>query len=492
MLRNKTVFWTLGLGLLLIMALLGSRYVQGNDSSELEIEDPLLPDFITQPSFGDYAQMEERQMIRALVVFGRADFFMDQGHMTGLQVELLGHFETFINKGKATRDRVRIKYIPVTFDQLIPALQDGRGDIAAAFLSPTPERAKLVSLIPGLINDVDEILVSHSSNTEVTTWDSLKGKEIVVLKNSSYAENIERVNKDLGFWSFDKIKMREGDSEFASEDLLEFVNEGIIDFTVIDSYKAELWQKVLPNIQLHPDIFLSKGNSLGWAVRQESIELKEKIEAFIQSEVKPGSLLGNMLIKRYYESTSWVKKAISSSERDRLNRLMPIFEKYAQQYNFDPLVLVAQAYQESGLNNDLVSDRGAVGVMQLLPSTGAEMGIKDLSNVDQNIKAGAKYMSWLREYHLSDYELAPNEQLAFNWAIYNAGPGRLKTILKKTEELGLDPTKWFGNVELATAQIIGQETVKYVANNFKYYAAYRFILELEQQKSESTQELAEN
>jgi len=136
---------------------------------------------------------------------------------------------------------------------------------------------------------------------------------------------------------------------------------------------------------------------------------------------------------------------------------------------------MAQAYQESGLDHSKKSQRGALGIMQLLPSTAADpnVNVGDIGNLENNIHAGAKYLAFIRDRYFGDAAISTEDRLAFSWAAYNAGPARVRKMRDKARTMGLDPNIWFANVELAAGKMTGRETVQYVANIYKYYVAYK-------------------
>jgi membrane-bound lytic murein transglycosylase MltF len=117
--------------------------------------------------------------------------------------------------------------------------------------------------------------------------------------------------------------------------------------------------------------------------------------------------------------------------------------------------------------------------MQLLPSTAADksVGIPDIHNADNNIHAGVKYMRWIRETYFNDDAVGEINKTLFSFASYNAGPNRIRRLRAKSAERGLDPNVWFQNVEIIAAEEIGRETVQYVSNIYKYYAAYRLVMD---------------
>ena len=254
------------------------------------------------------------------------------------------------------------------------------------------------------------------------------------------------------------------------------VNAGVIEATVVNDFIVKLWASVLGNIRLSEDIIIKSTSEIGWAIRKNNPYLMKALKAF-RKTVKKGTLLGNMLFKRYFKNTKWIKNPIAESERSKFRRVIGVFEHYAGLYNFDVLATVAQAYQESGLDHSKKSHRGAVGIMQILPATAADpnINIQKIDKLENNIHAGVKYLSFIRDRYFSDPSIADEEKLAFSWAAYNAGPAKVRKMRRKAKEMGLDENVWFGNVEMASAKIVGNETVNYVRNIFKYYIAYKLI-----------------
>ena len=435
---------------------------------------------------GDLPEMRKRKQIRALVTYSKTDFFFYRGQARGIQVEFLHAYEKFINKGiKRTADKIRITYLPVTFDKLIPALREGRGDIAAAFLTITPERKKLLGFASGGKMKVSELVVTHKDIASPETVDDLSGKSVYVLSNSSYIRHLEQLNLKLRRKRSPPVKIIPADPDLLSEDILELVNSGVVPITIVDDYKARVWQKVLPDIRVHETISISDANTVGWATRKQNTALTESLNRFAR-KVGKGTLLGNMLFKRYYSETRWIDNPVSKKERRRQQVFTALFRKYGKRYDFDHLALMAQAYQESGLDNKKESSRGAVGVMQLLPSTAADpnVNIKNIRVLENNIHAGAKYLAFIRDRYFNDPGINHKNRLAFTWAAYNAGPARIRKVRDKTAKMGLDPNIWFGNVELAAGKYIGREPVQYVANIYKYYVAYKLASEITGRKTD--------
>ena len=166
----------------------------------------------------------------------------------------------------------------------------------------------------------------------------------------------------------------------------------------------------------------------------------------------------------------------------KFQQTIALFRKYGGQYGFDSLMVAAQGYQESRLDQTKTSPRGAVGVMQVLPDTGKDMGVDDIHEMDGNIKAGVRYLRRIYDTQFTGAPMSAIDKGLFCFAAYNAGPRRVSQLREKAEKMGLDPNKWFRNVEIAAARVIGRETVQYVSNIYKYYISYRLVLEQQERK----------
>jgi membrane-bound lytic murein transglycosylase MltF len=228
---------------------------------------------------------------------------------------------------------------------------------------------------------------------------------------------------------------------------------------------------------------LRNGGNIAWAFRKNSPEFAQVVNDFVK-ENRKGSLMGNILFKRYLQNTKHVRNALESGEMEKFNATAAFFQQYADQYDFDWLMLIAQAYQESRLDQGTRSSAGAVGVMQLLPSTAADksVDIEGITELENNVHAGAKYMRWLRDRYFNDPDMSREEQTLFTFAAYNAGPGKVIRLRKEAAEMGLDPNIWFDNVEVVAAKRIGRETVQYVSNIYKYWVAYKLAIDINQGK----------
>jgi len=274
------------------------------------------------------------------------------------------------------------------------------------------------------------------------------------------------------------------------DSILEMVNAGLLPATVVDLYEAHIWRKALDGLVVHEELPLNDDGELAWMIRKNSPELSTTLEKFMAGH-RHGTSFGNTVERKYVGSAAFVKRATSPEEVAKLHRLRELFKKYGEQYSLDWVLLAAQAYQESRLNQQARSRAGAVGIMQLMPATARPLGVGDITQVESNIHAGAKYSRQLRDDYFSDEGISEINKGLFTVAAYNAGPTRIEKLRRLAAERGLDPDVWFGNVEVVAAEKIGNETVGYVANTFKYYVGFKLAFgksELQEKLRESLEE----
>ena len=438
---------------------------------------PALVAEMLEPFHGDFAAMVENRRVRVLVTYNKTNFFLDGGTQRGITADALREFEAALNKELKLGTRpLRVMAIPVARDQLIPFLEEGRGDIAAASLTITAERAEEVDFSLPAFDNVSEIVVTGSSSPAISTVDDLAGKKVFVRPSSSYHESLEKLNATFRERGLEEIIIAPVSEYLETEDLLEMVNAGLIGITVADDYLAEFWAQVLPNIVVHSDIAVGTGQKIGWAIRRDATGLKAKVDQFIKAN-RAGKLLGNMLVKRYLQNTKFVKNALADKEREKFNATVDLFRKYSDQYGFDYLMVAAQGYQESGLDQSVVSPVGALGIMQVMPTTATDksVGIPDISTPDNNIHAGTKYLRYVIDNFFDDPAIDEVNRTLFAFASYNAGPNRIQRLRAEAASMGFDPNIWFGNVEVVVAKKVGREPVQYVSNIYKYYTVYSML-----------------
>ncbi|MGK9236867.1 lytic transglycosylase F [Inquilinus limosus] len=436
---------------------------------------------------GDLDGMAQRRLIRVLTVFSKTNYFLDGAKQRGATYDLVEAFDGFINKTmKANRTQpIRVVVVPVSRDQLLPALAAGRGDIAAANLTVTSDRQASVAFSDPLIEQVNEVVVTGPLSPSITGIDDLAGMAVHVRPSSSYWQSLETLNAAFAARGLAPVTLVPADEALEDEDLLEMVSAGILPLAVVDDHLARFWAGILKGLVVHEDVTVRRGGAIAWAVRKNAPALLAAVNRFVP-KARYGSELGNTLARRYFRDNQWVKNPAASADFQRFQAAAELFQRYAAEYDFDWLMVAAQAYQESGLDQSARSRVGAIGVMQLEPATAADpnIGIHDITRLEDNIHAGTKYLRFLIQQHFNDPAINPLNRTLFAFAAYNAGPGRIDQVRRRATAMGLDPNRWFGNVEQAAAREIGRETVVYVSNIAKYYYAYRLVLgELDKKKA---------
>jgi membrane-bound lytic murein transglycosylase MltF len=445
---------------------------------------------------GDLDAMTGRRVVRMLVIYSKTFYFVDHGAQHGATFELGTEFEKELNKGiskdKKERARpIRMVFIPTSRDDLLPALIEGRGDIAAGNLTITPERLKLVDFSAPVADSVSEILVTAPGVKAAASAEGLSGTTLYVRRSSAYFSSLEALNARLKAQGKAPVKIEAADENLEDEDILEMLNAGLIDATIVDSHIATFWKQVFDKIEPHPDVTVRTGGAIAWAVRKDSPRLKAALEPFMRRN-KVGTATGNVILQKYLKSTKWVRNATAQEEMKRFQAVSKYFQKYAGEYKFEWLLLVAQGYQESRLDQSTKSAVGAVGVMQVMPTTARDpnVNIRDIHLPEQNIHAGVKYLRFLVNEYFDEPGIDFINRHLFAFAAYNAGPNRIARLRTVAAKQGLDPNKWFNNVELVVAKEVGRETVTYVSNIFKYYIAYKLALQRTAEREAAKQKAA--
>jgi membrane-bound lytic murein transglycosylase MltF len=449
------------------------------DASEPDIADSSDPIIASarRPWTGDLDGMLDRGMIRIAIPFGLTTYFLDGPDQRGLTYDLVMQFEQFLKKrlGKPA-SRLTAVILPTSRDRLLPMVRDGQADIAAGTLTITPERLALVDFSDPLRSDVREVLVTGPAAPEVATAAELVGVAVHVRPSSSFYEHLQELNAKLSAAGRPGVTVVAADEKLTTDDMIEMVSSGVFPATVADEPVAEFFSEVFSDIKIHPDLVLADGQRIGWAFRKESPQLKAAVNAFV-STVKKGTAVGNTLLAKYFKSATWVSNVLAPEERVKFKTTVGLIKTYADRYEFDWLLISAQAYQESHLDQTKRSPVGAIGIMQVMPKTANDpnVAIADIHLAEPNVHAGVKYLRFLRDRYFSDPGLTPLDRTLFSFAAYNAGPGNIRKARRRAEALGLDPDVWLDNVEIAAAMVISREPVTYVRNIYKYYVAYRSV-----------------
>lgn len=443
-------------------------------SSEVPDDDDHLLELAQKPWTGDLDGILKRGFIRVATANNPLYFSADGIEQTGLAVDIAREFEKYLKKTYRKRVRhMNVVLMPMARDAILPAVIDGRADLAAANLTITRERSRQVAFTEPTNTGIRELVVTGPAAPEVASFDDLAGTTLHLRRSSSYFEHLSALNARRAAKGKPVIPVVEMDEYLEDYDLLEMLNAGLLPAIIIDSHKAAIWREVFDEMKIHEDLAVNEGGEIAWAVRRENPELLAATSRFIRT-IRKGTLLGNILIKRYVKNPKWIENVRAEQAMSRYEQVLGIIKQYAGEYDFDWLMIAAQGYQESRLDQSKRSRVGAIGIMQVMPQTAKDpnVGVSDIHEAANNVHAGVRYLRFLRDTYFSDPAIDPVDRVLFSFAAYNAGPGNMSKARRRAEKMGLDPNRWFNNVEIAIAKAVSREPVVYVRNIYKYYVAY--------------------
>lgn len=425
---------------------------------------------------GDFDAMLKRRYMRVLVVNSKMLYFVDRGRQRGITFDSFQRFEDEINREQKKHLRFHVVFVPVPRDQLIPRLGAGFGDVAAANLTVTSGRSKDIAFSAATLTGIDEIVVTGPQSPSIRSVDDLSGREVFVRKSSSYHEHLVELNRELARKGKPGVVLKAAPEELEDEDLLEMVNAGLVAIVVVDSHIARFWSQIFDDMRLHEDVAIHKGGDIAWMIRKRSPKLKAALDRYL-ARYGAGQAFGNEILRRYLRDTKYVRDAGAEAEMGKFKTVIEFFQRYGGEYHVEPLLMAAQGYQESQLDQSKRSRAGAIGVMQVLPSTGKQLGVGDIRLMEPNVHAGVKYIRLMIDRHYANEPMDDMNKVLFAFAAYNAGPTRIGELRRQAAKRRLNPNVWFDNVEIVAAEKIGRETVQYVRNIFKYYIAYKLVEE---------------
>lgn len=440
---------------------------------------------------GDFDMMFERRIIRVLVPYSRTLFFNDRGRERGITAETVREFERYLNekyRRKLKKRPITVTIIATPRDQLFSDIIQGLGDIAAGNLTVTEKRLEQVDfLAPKDFQNVSEIVLTGKQDKQLNSVEDLAGRTVHVRVSSSYYESLKKLNKKFEMLGKEKVNIVPVSESLEDEDLMEMLDAGIISMIVVDDWKAKMWSQILPNIKVNENVAIRKDGNTGWAFRKNSPLLLEELKNFYYKRAKQ---LGTIpyLFAKYNRQVKKLQDPTTQNNWKRYRETIKLFEKYGSKYDFDPLMLAAQGFQESKLDQSKRSRAGAIGIMQLMPSTGAAMKVGNIKITEPNIHAGAKYMKIIMTNYFQDAHFDEFNKCLFAFASYNAGPNRIARLREEAKDRGLNPDVWLKNVEIVVAEKVGRETTTYVRNIIKYYFSYKLLLELKKEQQKARRE----
>lgn len=423
-----------------------------------------------QPETRDLASIRRAGVLKVLVNQSRNSSGEVKGEPIGVEYRRLRAFEQYLNSRSPSARNLTLKLIPKPKDQLLAALQRGEGDLVApGELLPAHDGLQVSPSAP-VRADVPLVLVARKGNRRYTRLEQLSGRTIPLPAGSAAEGAIELVNQRLAQRRMAPIRIEKLDASLAVEDVMEMVQAGILGFTVVEQPIAERWAKVLPKLRVDRHLVLDNRADMAWYVRRDASTLRATIDRFLADYRAPADQ--DVAFQRVYRRAYKVRNPLGAADRKRLEAVRPLLQRYARQSSMDWLALAAVAYKESHLNPKARGSGGASGLMQITPAAARSVGVGNVHDKDSNVLAASRYLTKIRKQFFSSKHLDERERLAFTLAAYNMGPERVQNLRTQARRRGLDPNRWFFQVERVAAEEIGMGVVSYVSSVNKYYLAY--------------------
>ena len=397
----------------------------------------------------DLEDLRERGVLRVITVNGPSTYFLWRGDLVGFDYELVKRF--------AAEHKLRVRMVVAsTVDQVLPWLAEGRGDVVAVGLGP-----QAVSTVPGLsrtsvVHDVAPVVIARSEEAPVIQATDLAGRSVVMRASSPYITVVEGLRDSVSF-SLESVA-----TPISTSRLVDGVANGEYDLTVLPSHLADL--ELGGRDDVVPALRVEEAGGLAWVVRNDQPELLGALNDFLGREFR--GLFYNVLVRKYFRrDTRIVVEEAYDPAAEGLSPFDDIAQKYAAQYEFDWRAITAQMYVESRFDPEAVSEFGATGLMQVMPATASEIGLTRLTDPDEGLHAGVKYMDWVRARFVEE-EMELVDRLAFALASYNAGYGHVSDARQVAESMGLDRNRWFENVEVAMLRLSDPEVYRTVPHGY--------------------------
>ena len=410
--------------------------------------------------YGDLQAIKQRRVLRVLMAPDRDNFFLRGGARAGFEYELVKDF--------ATQQGLRLELRITEPGRLAGRLKSGRGDLIAS-------RAA----IPYVSEDTGLKLsraYNHLATTVITRAEpahimrrpaDLLGRRVTLLSGSGYQATVANL-RAAG------TRISTAPALAAWPDLLDSLTLGTTDAVLLDSHRVKSLVAERPDVRVA--FSLNDLREYRWTVRGADRELLEAVNNYLKQAFR--SELYNLAYRRYFEHAASAKAALSARA---ISPYDPLIQHYASRYDFDWRLIAAQMYEESRFDAAAVSIAGAVGLMQVLPTTAGELGFLDLTDPDTSIHAGVQYLAGLRQ-RLED-QLPVAERTWFALAAYHAGYDRVRGARRIARQLGLDPNRWFDHVEHAmrvqaqprtdgSVLCLCRQTVAYVREIHSRYLSY--------------------
>jgi len=423
---------------------------------------------------GDLPEIKRRNTLRVVTRNSAVNYFVWRGELLGFEYELAKRFADSLG--------LRLELVVAdTRRELLAMLREGRADVGAAFLTrPDDEPEDGIAYSRPYHHAVKQV-VADTRDDALNEPDDLTGRRFHVRRGSDAWRELERLQSRTGV----AFKREAVANEVSTETMIRRVASGEYDLTLVDDHiakNAAIW-----NQQIRAALEIGEPEADRWAVRADNDQLLAAANRFLEDAYR-GEFY-NVLYAKYFEDRDRIRRyrsqRVSLGSAQQLTPYDELIQRYAQRHGLDWRLVAALMFQESGFNPDSTSWVGAKGLMQVMPETAEQVGVTgDLTDPETNIKAGTRYLAWLRERF--DADLRVRDRMWFTLAAFNAGIGHVRDARRLAADLGLAPDQWFDNVERAMLKLSerrhfrnarfgyvrGEEPVDYVRTIRERYEAY--------------------
>lgn len=439
------------------------------------------------PHGGDWARIRARDTLVVLAPYNSTTYFIYRGEPLGYEYELLRRF-------CADRELALKLVVVQNRDSLFAMLAAGRGDVVAARLVPPPadtgrvaythalyrtrpvlvqRKAPVAAAIAALPAAVDTVLKRGPAERApapaqpaatairarvVQRPSELAGKQVVVPDGSHYEQALIEVADSVS-GDVDVLEV-----EASSETIIREVSKGNVAYTLAQGNLAQLQGAYFRNLLVRPVV--GSPIKVAWAVRRASPQLLDTLDAWIDDE-KTGPFFDQLYQKYFVDAAAYQTRVASrylTSETGTLSAYDALIKEYAARLGWDWRLLASQVYQESQFRPTARSWVGARGLMQLMPATARQFGVRSITNPRENVAGGVAFLAWLDGYWASKIA-PPRERLRFVLASYNAGAGHVEDAQRLAEKHGDDPKKWddvaYWLLQLSKAEHYADPVVRY-------------------------------
>ena len=432
-----------------------------------------------EPISRDLAEIRKRGALTVLAPYNSTTYFIYQGEPLGYEYELLQAFAKDLD--------VPLKIIVVTDPKsLLPLLNSGEGDLAAARLIPTVDNQSSVAFTQALYH-TEPVLVQQGEppseagkGTEkaikpgpadplpevdvqarlVTKPSQLAGRRVDLPEQSPYHRTLVELSDEIS----GEIYVVEVGGKIQDETLAQKVARGEVQFTVMQKNLADLKEAEFKNLKVRP--ILGQTQTVSWAVRKNSPELLAALNSWI-AQKKNTPLFDHLYQKYFIDRRRYLERVTSeylTSTTGKLSEFDPLIKQYAAELNWDWRLLASQAFQESRFKPAARSWAGATGLLQLMPATAREFGVTNPLDPADNVQGAVRFLKWLQNYwarRIPD----EGERLKFVLASYNCGAGHVEDAQRLAEKYGGNPEVWedvsYWLLQKSTQQYSSDAVVKF-------------------------------